>query len=115
MSGLIWAAWHVPLIVSGKYTAANQTNFLLTILLFLVVATAFSFLLARMRFGTGSIWSVIVAHAAWNAVTQAGFNAATRGNNAFLWVGESGILVAVVIVPIVGLIWTYNILNERDN
>jgi CAAX protease family protein len=37
-------------------------------------------------------------HAAWNAVIQVAFDPASTGAGATLWVGESGILVAFVMI-----------------
>jgi membrane protease YdiL (CAAX protease family) len=67
-------------------------------LLWMVTATAFSFIFARLRLATGSVWPAITLHAAWNSVIQVAFDPASTGANATLWVGESGILVAIVMI-----------------
>jgi len=64
----------------------------------MVTATAFSFVLARLRLETGSVWPAVALHAAWNAVIQTAFDPASTGPLATLWVGESGILVALTMV-----------------
>jgi len=67
-------------------------------LLWIVTATAFSFAFARLRLETGSVWPAITLHSAWNAVIQAAFDPASAGARAELWIGESGILVAITMI-----------------
>ena len=65
VSGVIWGLWHVPLILGGVYLAGPPP--VLSAVLWMVTATAFSFVFARLRLAT-------------------------------LWVGESGILVALATI-----------------
>jgi len=95
-SGLIWGVWHVPLILGGVYLVGPPR--LLAALLWMVTATAFSFVFARVRLETGSVWPAIALHSAWNAIIQAAFDPASQGARAELWIGESGILVALTMV-----------------
>jgi membrane protease YdiL (CAAX protease family) len=96
LSGVIWGLWHVPLILGGVYLAGPPP--ILSALLWMVTATAFSFVFARLRLATGSVWPPITLHAAWNSVIQVAFDPASKGAGATLWVGESGILVALVMI-----------------
>jgi membrane protease YdiL (CAAX protease family) len=95
VSGLIWGVWHVPLILGGAYLVGPP---LLAAALFMVTATAFSFVFARLRLETGSVWPAVALHAAWNAIIQAAFDPASTGEEAPLWVGEAGVLVALTMV-----------------
>ena len=95
-SGVIWGLWHVPLILGGVYLVGPPP--LLAALLWIVTATAFSFVFARVRLETGSVWPAIALHSAWNAIIQAAFDPASHGARAELWIGESGILVALTMV-----------------
>src|SRR5262249_48516359 len=96
VSGLIWGLWHVPLILGGVYLAGPPP--LLAAALWMVTATAFSFVFARLRLETGSVWPAVALHAPWNAVIQTAFDPASPGEEAPLWVGEAGILVALTMV-----------------
>ncbi len=102
VSGLIWGIWHLPLILSGLYAAGP--NPLLSALWFLVAITVSSFLYARLRLATGSIWPVIMLHGAWNSTIQSVFDGSTSGERATVWVGESGILVMLTIIIVVVLL-----------
>jgi uncharacterized protein len=95
-SGLIWSLWHVPLILGGFYLAGPPP--VLAALLFMVVTTAVSFVYARLRLETGSVWPAIALHGAWNAIIQVAFDPASTGAGATLWIGESGIFVALTTV-----------------
>jgi uncharacterized protein len=95
-SGLIWGLWHAPLIVAGQYAAGSSP--VLSALIFLVAVTAVGVVFARLRLATGSVWPAVLLHASWNAVIQSAFDQVTTGANATLWVGESGVLVALVLV-----------------
>jgi membrane protease YdiL (CAAX protease family) len=83
----------------------------LSAVLFVVTVTSTSFVYARMRLETGSIWPVIFAHSAWNAIIQGPFDGPRRGPNAALWTGESGILTVIVLVAVAVIVsrgtWTY--------
>jgi membrane protease YdiL (CAAX protease family) len=70
----------------------------LAAVLWMVTATAFSFVFARLRLETGSVWPAITLHSAWNAIIQAAFDTASTGGGAELWIGESGILVALTMI-----------------
>ena len=96
VSGLIWGLWHVPLILGGVYLVGPPP--LLAAVLWMVTATAFSFVFARLRLETGSVWPAITLHSAWNAIIQTAFDPASHGGGAELWIGESGILIAFTMI-----------------
>jgi membrane protease YdiL (CAAX protease family) len=96
VGGFIWALWHVPLILSGQYASSSTPA--LSAMLFVVDIVAGSYLFAWLRLSSGSVWPPILAHASWNAVIQNVFDAYTRGTS--LWVGESGILVALIEIAV---------------
>jgi len=95
-SGLIWAFWHVPLVLGGVYAAGPSPA--LSAALIVVSITSFGYVIARLRLETGSVWPAIVLHAAWNRIIQGPFDGATTGLGATLWVGESGILTALTLI-----------------
>jgi membrane protease YdiL (CAAX protease family) len=79
-SGVIWGLWHVPLILAGMYVAGSSP--VVAAVLFMVTATSFCFVIARVRLETGSIWPAIALHAAWNSIIQSAFGAASTGAGA---------------------------------
>jgi membrane protease YdiL (CAAX protease family) len=97
-SGLIWALWHVPLIVAGVYVAGSSP--VVSAMLFMITVTSIGFVFARVRLETGSIWPAIALHGAWNSIIQGAFDPVTMGTGAgaTLWVGEGGILTALALI-----------------
>jgi membrane protease YdiL (CAAX protease family) len=93
VSGVIWAGWHLPLILGGVY--ASGSNPIASAGLFFVAIMAQAYLFARIRLASGSIWPAIIGHAAWNSTLQGVFDYSTVPNPDALWIGESGILVAL--------------------
>jgi uncharacterized protein len=76
--GVIWGLWHVPLILGGVLYADSPSPVLAAVL-FVVSATSFAYILARMRLETGSIWPAIALHAAYNSIIQTAFAPVTTG------------------------------------
>jgi membrane protease YdiL (CAAX protease family) len=101
VSGLIWGLWHLPLILAGSYaTGASADSPLVSALVFLFSATSFAFIIARLRFATGSVWPAIALHTSWNMVIHEVFDRSTTGSQALLWTGESGMLVAITVLVV---------------
>ena len=100
VSGLVWAAWHLPLILSGQYAAGP--NRALSAVVFVFTVTGISFVLAWMRLTTGSVWPAIVLHGVWNAVIQGTFDTSTKEPS--IWVGEAGLLVAGLTLALAWLL-----------
>jgi uncharacterized protein len=105
VSGLIWAIWHFPLILSGAY--ASGTLPLLSAGLFMIMVIGSALVAGVLRLRSGSVWPAVVLHAAWNSIIQHPFDRSSVGPGATLWVGESGVLVAVttLIVGVIVYLW----------
>ncbi len=97
ISGLIWACWHVPLILSGQYAAGSQPWF--SALLFVIGVVAEAYLAAYLRLQSGSVWPAVIMHGAWNSIIQGTFDRATIGTP--LAVGESGWLTVTISIIVV--------------
>ncbi|PXX71222.1 CAAX prenyl protease-like protein [Nocardia tenerifensis] len=92
VSGSIWAAWHLPLIIGGSYLTGNGGSVAVIAVLFVAQVTVVSYVFARVRLDTGSVWPAVVLHASWNSVIQTVFDPHTAGPHAWLWLGEQGVL-----------------------
>jgi uncharacterized protein len=94
VSGLVWALWHAPLILSGQYNPSPYQT--ISFFLFAVTIVSLGSLLARLRLETASIWPPIVLHAAWNSIVVAFLGECTTNKTAAaIWVSEGGILVSL--------------------
>lgn len=96
MSGLIWGMWHIPAILIGSYYSGPSLA--VSVVVFMVTISSFNVIISLLRLSTGSVWPAVLLHASWNAVIQNAFDRFTNGQNAYLWTGESGILVAAVLL-----------------
>jgi membrane protease YdiL (CAAX protease family) len=93
--GLIWAAWHLPLIfLTPLYHSAG--NRLIVLPLFVATIVAGSFFFGYLRVWTGSVWPASIAHTSHNAAwgTLAAFTVTSNPVvvNEYL-VGDNGILI----------------------
>ncbi|GCE28296.1 hypothetical protein KDA_37800 [Dictyobacter alpinus] len=98
VSGLIWSLWHWPLIFLTAPSIGWPVVF--SACIFLLTITSLGCLEARLRLQTGSIWPSVVLHAAWNSFIVEIFNSLNRDGDASHWTGESGILVAVLMIAL---------------
>ena len=69
ISGLIWATWHVPIVIAGLYV--EGTSALLSVLGIYFCIVPFSYITAYLRLITGSVWPSVIIHTTWNAIIQA--------------------------------------------
>jgi CAAX protease family protein len=108
VSGLVFATWHMPLILLT--TVFPVGNKLISIPLFYGTVVAASFVYGYLRIYTGSVWPASIAHAVHNAAwgTLGAFTVTSYAVivNKYL-VGDYGILILVGAV--IGAIW----LNRR--
>jgi uncharacterized protein len=65
ISGLVWATWHMPLILLT--TVFPVGNKLISLPLFYASIVAASFFYGYLRIYTGSVWPASIAHAVHNA------------------------------------------------
>lgn len=102
-SGIIWGLWHVPAILTGQYGSGQSP--VLAAVVFLLFAVGMSVFWGSLRLRTGSVWSAVFGHAAWNAVIEGPFTGYSAGAMQSLWLGESGILVAAVVGLLAYITW----------
>lgn len=97
ISGVIWGLWHLPLILGGQYASGPNPTLSAVIFMALIVPT--TYLVSWLRLQSGSIWPPIIFHASWNSLIQGVFDQSTKETS--IWLGESGILVALVSLALV--------------
>ncbi|MCU5304108.1 CPBP family intramembrane metalloprotease [Bacillus toyonensis] len=95
ISGLIWATWHVPIVIAGLYV--EGTSVFLSVLGIYFCIVPFSYITAYLRLITGSVWPSVIIHITWNAIIQGPFARATTGYQLEIWIGEAGLITALII------------------
>ncbi len=104
VSGLIWAVWHLPLIVFSDYNAGTPAWY--GILCFAMSVIAVSFPLAWLRLHSGSLWPAAILHGVHNLYVQEFFDRVTVDRGATRWLtGEFGIALALTIGITAWLFW----------
>ena len=90
-SGLIWAAWHWPLLIY------YSDNMLLEFITFFTVIVSMSFIMTYYTFKSKSLWPAVIFHAVSNVYIQKIFPPLTmKTEGAEHWLGENGIMFAIV-------------------
>ena len=102
ISGIIWASWHIPVIIGGDYHGAGPAWYSVTC--FLVMVVGISFVFAWMRLKSGSVWTGMLLHASHNCFIQAFFDPQTRhARLTDLWTTEfgAGLALAGILLAII--------------
>lgn len=90
-SGLIWAAWHWPLLVY------YSNNVLLEFITFFAVIVSMSVIMTYYTFKSQSIWPAVLFHAVSNVYIQKIWPPLTvKISGTETWLGENGIMFALV-------------------
>lgn len=104
ISGAIWAAWHVPLIIFADYNAGAPAWYSVPCFAIMVVSIAFPFAWLRLR--SGSVWPAAILHAAHNLFIQAFFDRVTVDTGPTRWLtSEFGAALAVTTAITAWLFW----------
>jgi uncharacterized protein len=83
LSGLVWAAWHAPLVLFADYNAG--TNRWYALVCSSITCVSVSFMLAWIRMKSESIWPAALLHASHNLFIPIIFDNLTRNTGPTLW------------------------------
>jgi membrane protease YdiL (CAAX protease family) len=113
VTGLIWGAWHLPLLFLGTYqSGANQIYEAAS---FVVMATAISGALAWLRLDSGSLWPAATLHASHNIIVAIIFESlSTPTQGEITMVSEAGVLTAIVCVVVCIPFWVMGARISRE-
>jgi membrane protease YdiL (CAAX protease family) len=117
VSGAIWAAWHVPLIIFADYNGGTPSWY--STLCFAVMVVSMGFPFAWLRLRSGSVWPAAVLHASHNLFVQAFFDRVTVDTGPTKWLtSEFGAALALAIAVTAWFFWRARAAvespNERD-
>ncbi len=94
-SGLLWALWHLPGILSGDYGDAN-TSMAFRLVCFFVLVLSGALILTWLRVKSSSIWPAAIFHATHNGVIQTFFERLlVPTESSAYWTGEFGLALAL--------------------
>jgi membrane protease YdiL (CAAX protease family) len=104
-SGIVWAAWHLPGVLSGGYGTMGTPLLYQTVCFTAFVLTS-AVVLAWLRMQSGSLWPAVILHATHNGLIQAFFNRITADTGATnYFIGEFGIAMIPFILLLAGYCW----------
>jgi uncharacterized protein len=104
ISGIIWALWHYPILLSGSYHSSTPVWYYLP--LFTITVTTLNFLWTWLRLKSGSIWPCVFLHAAHNTFIQRFFDPLTVFNSKTRYVAtEFGAALTVVSILMALYFW----------
>jgi uncharacterized protein len=103
-SGLIWAAWHYPLVIFGIYYGRSSMGF--SVFAFSLAAIAAGIVLAWLRLRSRSLWPAAIAHSTHNSIVQSFFDRLIVPTtlNGYL-AGEFGLLLVLSIGIVAAWCW----------
>lgn len=105
LSGIIWAAWHSPILLFADYNAGTNRWYALSC--FAVMVVSGSFIFAWLRLRSASLWPAALLHAAHNLFVQQIFDQLMRNTGRTLrYTTEFGIAMATTSVLFAIYFWT---------
>jgi membrane protease YdiL (CAAX protease family) len=103
VSAVIWALYHLPLILFAGYSGQG-VPLAYSLVWFVAMVTVISPLLTALRLRSGSFWPTAFMHASHNLFIQSIFASALKPAAATPWlVGEFGVLTTFTGAAVVGL------------
>lgn len=102
ISGLMWAAYHYPILLFGDYNAGGPAWFGLTCFTLMVVAD--SFILAWLVIRSGSLWPAAIFHASHNLFIQSIFTPLTKGTSVTKYIIDEfgvGLVITITVAAII--------------
>jgi len=105
LSGIIWAAWHAPLLLFADYNAGTNRWYAMTCFAVMIVSSSFIF--AWLRLKSGSLWPAAVLHASHNLFIQTVFDSIMKDTGKTLWyTTEFGVALALITTCFAAYFWT---------
>lgn len=103
--GLIWAIYHLPVLLFADYNAGTPWWFSLPCFFALVIAE--SLIMAWLRLRSGSLWTGVVLHASHNLFIQQFFTPFTIAKGAITAyaIDEFGFVLPLVVIVVAVLFW----------
>jgi uncharacterized protein len=113
ISGLIWAVWHMPIMLAGLYNSGTPVWYQLP--MFVIDIMSFTVIISLLRAKSNSVWPAIIIHAFHNNIDQALLGPMTVGANKVYFVGETGVITIAAIILVTFIAVKLLGKNSSDN
>lgn len=105
LSGIVWAAWHSPLLLFADYNAGTNRWYALACSTATLVSM--SFVLTWLRMKSESLWPAALLHASHNLFIPGVFDKLVRNTGSTFWyTTEFGAALATTITVFAVYFWT---------
>src|SRR6185369_5949548 len=111
-TGIIWATWHLPVILFGIYHNNSQTGLPRwgQVVMFFICVVSAAVIMAYLRLKSGSLWTGAVFHASHNMFIQTIFNPLTiQYHDTAKYADELGLVLPLTLLVVA----TYFFLRGR--
>lgn len=105
VTGLFWAVWHFPLMISGMYQSGAELWFALP--MFVIEILCMTVIMAFLRLKSKSIYPAIIVHAVHNYIDDVFMMPLTKGDAHAYFVGETGFITALLLIIMAGAVIIY--------
>lgn len=98
LTGALWAAWHLPILLFADYR--SETPWWFGLGCFSAMVLGMSIVMAQLRSRSGSLWTGVVFHASHNLFIQGFFTPATLARGTFtpFAIDEFGFAVPLMVL-----------------
>jgi membrane protease YdiL (CAAX protease family) len=104
ISGLMWAAYHFPVLIFADYNAGAPAWYGVTC--FTVMAVSGSFIMAWLTLRSGSLWPAAILHASHNLFIQSILNPLTKDTGPTKYItDEFGVGLAITTTISALIVW----------
>jgi membrane protease YdiL (CAAX protease family) len=105
ITGVIWATWHMPILLFADYNAGTPWWFAMPC--FVVLVLSCSVVMTWLRMRSGSLWTGALVHASHNLFIQAFFTPITvaHGTITPYAIDEFGFVVPLVMTVFAVVFW----------
>lgn len=105
VTGAIWAAWHLPILLFADYNAGTPWWFAMPC--FVVQVLSVSVMMTWLRLRSGSLWTTAIMHASHNLFIQMFFTPITvhHGTITSYAIDEFGFVLPLVMAATAVLFW----------
>jgi len=106
LTGIVWAAWHFPIMFFSNYDGATPWWFATPC--FVVEVLSLSVIMSWIRMRSGSLWTGAIAHASVNLFNQGFFAPLTssHGKITAYTIDESGAILPLVLLATAVFVWS---------
>jgi uncharacterized protein len=104
LSGVIWAAWHIPLLLFADYNPGTNRWYALACCSVTVISISFVFTWLRLK--SDSIWPPALLHASHNLFVPGVFDHLVRNTGSTLWyTSQFGVALSMASVVLAIYFW----------